>query len=296
MRLISIVFLCVFACMAGASSKTSNTVYPWLRLPPTPRLPLPSKGQYAKIGDIRVWFNVYGSAKRPPVLFLHGGFGNSDYWGLQVRELRKSYRCIVMDSRGQGRSTLSSANITYDLMTSDVVALLDYLHIPRAHIVGWSDGAIIGLNLAMNYPTRLRSLFAFAANYDLSGAIVGSTSPVFPDYLARSQIEYEKINPESNYSNLFTNLITMWTTQPNWNQTDFAKIKEDLPVWIVDADHEEVILREQPDTMTKWISQAGELILPRTSHFAFLQDARGFTSSLKRFLADTSCWEDTNSC
>ena len=136
MRLISIVCFCVFACCADARSKKSGTDYPWLRLPATPQLPSPSTGRYAKIGDIRVWFNVYGSASRPPVLFLHGGFANSDYWQFQVRELRKSYRCIVMDSRGQGRSTASSANLSYNLMTSDVVGLLDHLHIPRAHIVG----------------------------------------------------------------------------------------------------------------------------------------------------------------
>jgi pimeloyl-ACP methyl ester carboxylesterase len=288
MHLISLVLLCVFARLVENISETSNTVSPWLRLPPTPRLMFPWMGQHVKIHGIHVWFNIYGSLSHPPVLFLHGGFANSDYWGLQVRELHTSYRCILMDSRGQGRSTSSSANITYELMTSDVVALLDYLGIQRVHVVGWSDGAIIGLNLAMKYPTRLRSLFAFAANYVPSGVKDVTTSPVFMEYLTRSEIEYDKINPAKNYQNLYNNLTTMWTTQPNWTRTDFAKIKPDLPVWIVDGDHEEGIYREQPDTMTSWIRQAGELILPRTSHFAFLQDADDFTLNLKRFLAQSS--------
>ena len=148
----------------------------------------------------------------------------------------------------------------------------------------------------MNYPTRLRSLFAFAANYVPSGTKDVFASPVFMQYLARSKIEYKRINPEKNYPNLYNNLTTMWATQPNWTQTDFQKIKKDLPVWIVDADHEEAIYREQPDTMTSWIPQAGELILPRTSHFAFLQDPESFTWNLKRFLAQTSCSEDKDSC
>ena len=67
----------------------------------------------------------------------------------------------------------------------------------------------------------------------------------------------------------------------------FAKIDSELPIWIVDADHEEAILREQPDTMTNWIPQAGELILPRTSHFGFIQDPEFFTASLARFLTES---------
>ena len=296
MRLASIVLLCAVVCLADDSSKTTDTVYPWLRLPPTPRLSLLPIGRYARIRDIRVWFNIYGLLNTVPVLFLHGGFANSDYWGLQVQDLQKSYRCIVMDSRGQGRSTSSSASITYDQMTSDVVALLDYLDIKRVHVVGWSDGAIIGLNLAMKYPTRLISLFAFAANYVPSGVKDISASPAFMEYLTRTETEYKMINPSNNYPDLYNNLTTMWATQPNWSQNNFAQIRRDLPVWIVDADHEEAIYREQPDTMTSWIPQAGELILPRTSHFAFLQDAKSFTSNLKTFLAGTCDGEYNNNC
>ncbi|CAF2744448.1 unnamed protein product [Rotaria sp. Silwood2] len=264
-----------------------NSVYPWLRLPSTPQLPLPHAGQYASVNGIRIWYTIYGPADGIPILFLHGGFANSDYWGLQVQQLQSTYKCILMDSRGQGRSPSPSANITYDLMTSDVVGLLDYLNINRIHLVGWSDGAIIGLNMAMKYPRRLISLFAFAANYNSSGAKDISVSPVFPVYLTRSKSEYEQLSPVKNYQDLYNNLTTMWSTLPNWTKTDFNKIPHDLPVWIVDGDHEEVINREQTDTMTTWIQQAGEMILPKTSHFAFIQDPINFTAAVARFLTET---------
>jgi pimeloyl-ACP methyl ester carboxylesterase len=232
---------------------------------------------------------MYGPTNAAPVLFLHGGFARSDYWGLQVEQLKSSYRCILMDSRGQGRSTMSSANITYDLMASDVIGLLDYLGIQQTHLVGWSDGAIIGLNIAIKYSNRLISLFAFAANYIPSGVKDVYNSTVFTTFLQRTQGEYETLNPNNNFSYLYNNLTTMWNTYPNWTQQDFAKINQNLSVWIVDADHEEAIFREQPDTMTGWIPQAGELILPRTSHFAFIQDPDLFTDSVARFLAEVNC-------
>ncbi|CAF3557920.1 unnamed protein product [Rotaria sp. Silwood1] len=185
------------------NSTVLNSIYPWLRLPPTPKLPLPHAGQYALVNGIRIWYTIYGPADGIPILFLHGGFANSDYWGLQVKQLQSTYKCILMDSRGQGRSPSSATNITYDLMTSDVIGLLDYLDITRIHLVGWSDGAIIGLNMAMKYPRRLISLFAFAANYDSSGAKDILASPVFPAYLTRSKSEYEQMSPVNNYQDLY---------------------------------------------------------------------------------------------
>ncbi|CAM4802989.1 unnamed protein product [Rotaria magnacalcarata] len=289
----NLVIFALFSLLAASvvnSSTIVNSVYPWLILPSTPELPQPQTGKYASINNIQIWYNIYGPSCGVTILFLHGGFGNSDYWGFQVQALKSSYQCIVMDSRGQGRSTSSSSDITYDLMTADVIGLLDYLGITQAYVVGWSDGAIIGLNLAMNYSNRLIALFAFAANYNTSGAKDISLSSVFTAYLARSQIEYEQLNPINDYQSLYNNLTTMWSTLPNWNQTDFAKIPSSIYVWIVDGDHEEAIYRDQPDTMTLWIPQSGELILPRTSHFAFLQDPDTFIAALERFMTQATSY------
>ena len=223
MLVILLSLLCFFSHIAAENSTVLHSEYPWLRLPRTPTLPLPRRGQYIAINGIRIWYKIYGPKNARPLLFLHGGFANSDYWGLQVRKLKSKYRCILMDSRGQGRSTTSSANITYNLMASDVIALLDHLQISKTNLVGWSDGAIIGLNIAMNYPGRLSSLFAFAANYVPEGVKDISASPVFMAYLTRSQAEYEAKNPRKNYAKLYDQLTTMWASLPKWNEQDFCK-------------------------------------------------------------------------
>lgn len=69
-----------------------------------------------QVDDVFIWCTIYGSNDSTLLLFIHGGFGQSAYWGLQVATLKSSYRCILMDSRGEGRSTLSSTGLTYDLM------------------------------------------------------------------------------------------------------------------------------------------------------------------------------------
>lgn len=290
MRTIVIVFLYSMSCTCGDDSTILDSEYPWLRLPRTPTLPMPCVEQYAEINGVTIWYTTYGPNDGVPVLFLHGGFANSNYWGFQVKELKSIYRCILMDSRGHGRSTTSSADITYDRMTTDVVALLDYLAIPKVNLVGWSDGAIIGLNIAMKYPDRLSSLFVFGANYIYTGVKDVSTSRVFMAYLERTRAEYETMNPINDYPSLYNNLTTMWSNSPNLSQENFMMIDSKLPVWIVDGDHEEAFHREQPDTMASWIPQAGELILPRTSHFAFIQNPAFFTASVARFLTEANCF------
>jgi len=92
----------------------------WLTLPPTPSLPKAEQSGYAPINGIKIWYATFGNGE--PVLLLHGGLANSNYWGNQVPALARSYRVIVMDSRGHGRSTHDERPYGYDLMASNVLA------------------------------------------------------------------------------------------------------------------------------------------------------------------------------
>jgi pimeloyl-ACP methyl ester carboxylesterase len=76
----------------------------------------------------------------------------TDYWGNQIKAVALYHTVIVMDSRGHGRCTRDSRPFGYDLMADDAVALMDVLRVPKADVVGWSDGAILGLDLAMRHP------------------------------------------------------------------------------------------------------------------------------------------------
>jgi pimeloyl-ACP methyl ester carboxylesterase len=200
-----------------------------------------------------------------------------------VRALQKQYRVIVMDSRGHGRSTRNEEPYGYDLMASDVVALMDFLKVPKAAIVGWSDGAILGLDIAMKHPERVSKLFAFAANSDPSGVADIAQSPVFNAFIARAEQEYQTLSPTPREYQAFLAQITkMWETQPNWTAADLKRIA--VPVWIVDADHDEAIKRENTLFMAAQIPNAGLLLQPEVSHFSFIQDPGQFTSDVLHFL------------
>ena len=261
---------------------------PSLLLPPTPSLPQPYKSGYVNLTKVDIWYAQFGpplSSTLPhnqsPILFLHGGLANSDWFGHQIASLLTTHpnpTILAIDSRLQGRSTgVTTEPISYDLMREDVVGVLDHFHIPKATVVGWSDGGIIGLNLAINAPSRLNRLFSFAASYSYinTNASVANAS-TFSQYLTRIEKEFKKLSPTPNaFKEQSDKINNMFATLPNYTHSDIAKIPtlyqdcENNPlVWIVDAADEEVINFDVPRTLHGWIPGSGLVILPSVSHFA----------------------------
>ncbi|MBL8895186.1 MAG: alpha/beta hydrolase [Rhizobiales bacterium] len=271
----------VFALLVLLLSQGARAEPQWLALPPTPELPAATESGLAPVNGVKIWYATFGAGE--PVILLHGGLANSNYWGEQVRALAPHCRVIVMDSRGHGRSTRDAKPYSYDLMASDVIALMDHLKLDKAAIVGWSDGAIIGLDIAMKNPERLSKLFAFAANSDPNGVADISASKVFNAYIERAGTEYQKLSATPDQYEAFLNQIAeMWKTQPNWTTDDLRKIT--TPTWIVDGDHDEAIKRENTEFMAASIPNAGLLIQPEVSHFSFIQDSAQFNEDLLHFL------------
>ena len=113
-------------------------------------------------GGANLYVETHGPAAGPPVLLLHGGIGSADDWAAQVPALVEAgYRVVAMDCRARGRSTWGEAPLTFAGMTADALAVLDALGIAQADLIGWSDGAIIGLHLAINHRERLRKLVLY---------------------------------------------------------------------------------------------------------------------------------------
>jgi hypothetical protein len=100
-----------------------------------------SQQGYVEHDGARIWYATYGSGS--PVILLHGGLGHGGNWGYQVPALLKNgYRAILIDSRGHGRSTRHARPYSYQLMASDVAAVMDALHLEKASLVGWSDRSL----------------------------------------------------------------------------------------------------------------------------------------------------------
>ncbi len=254
----------------------------WEVLPPTPAGVTPDKTGYAAVNGIRLYYEVVGQGS--PVLLLHPGLANSDWWSGQARSLSARHKVIVVDSRGHGRSSRDGKPFSYDLMADDVVALLDVLKIAKVDVVGWSDGAIIGLDLAIRYPRRVGKIFAFGANTTPDGLVPGvEKSPAFVAYFARVGQEYAKLSPTPNeFGTFLAQIGKMWNSEPNWSDAQLRSIRS--LVWVVAGDHEEAIRRSHLEHIAATIPGAGLLILPNVGHFAPLQDRELFNAAILQFL------------
>jgi pimeloyl-ACP methyl ester carboxylesterase len=254
----------------------------WQTLPPTPAVvPGGHSGQVA-VDGIRVHYAAYGHGS--PVLLLHGGLANLEYWGNQIRALAPYHTVIAIDSRGHGRTTRDARPYGYDLMAEDVVGVMDALHVPKADVVGWSDGGIIGLDLAMHHANRIGKVFAFAANTRTSGVKTGfDKDPTFAAFIERARHEYvaHSTTPKE-YDAFLKQISVMWATQPHWTDAQLKAIR--VPVLVADGDHDEAIKREHTEYIAATIPGAGLLILPNVSHFAFLQNPRLFDDAILNFL------------
>ena len=245
-------------------------------------LPATEDQGYVAHDGARIWYAAYGSGS--PVILLHGGLGHSGNWGYQVPALVESgYRAIVIDSRGHGRSTRDDRPYTYELMASDVSAVLGTLHLEKAALVGWSDGACTALVLASQAASRVSGVFFFACNMDPSGTKEFVLTPIVQRCFSRHVKDYAQLSSTPDKFDEFSEAVgLMQRTQPDYSAEDLAQIR--VPVAIVQSEHDEFIKREHAEYLAQSIPEAEFIYLPGVSHFAPLQRPEQFNNAMLAFL------------
>lgn len=228
----------------------------------------PQAGHYASVNGIKLYYETYGNGE--PLIMLHGNGGSIDAFRSQIPFFEKYYRVIAIDSRLQGKSGGSPDTISYELMASDFCALLDQLQIKSAYVLGWSDGGIDGILMAMNCPDRVKKLAASGAN-----TVADTTALSQADF-----IEMKKVvaNPQS--SPIEKALNQMMINQPNIAYSDLGKIK--CPVLIMAGDRD-MIKPEHTLKIFQSIPGAELCIFPDSHHGVCQQHPDLFNETVLRF-------------
>lgn len=234
-------------------------------------------GRYAEINGVQIYYKTYGSGR--PVLVLHGGAGFIEEMHYQIRALSANRFVIAPDSRAQGRSTDSDMPLSYALMADDMLKLLDSLSIDRVDVVGWSDGGIIGLDLAIHHPERVGRLVTIGANYDVDGLLYKRT---FNGEIPRTPGFYWRNAPDpAHWPVLYLKILTMQQTQPHYSIDDLGKIT--APTLIM-AGEFDIVKREHTDQLAKAISGAQEDIIEGGTHAMPLEKPELVNSHILGFL------------
>src|SRR5579872_1733092 len=107
-------------------------------------------GKYYDVRGIKMYVEVYGAGK--PLLLLHGNGGSISAFSQTIPYFAKKYKVIAVDSRAHGKTIDTKDSLSFEMMADDFSALMDKMHIDSAYVIGWSDGGIDALALAMRHP------------------------------------------------------------------------------------------------------------------------------------------------
>ena len=227
---------------------------------------VPAAGHYAHLRGTRVYYELYG--KGPALVLLHGGAGSGAQFEKQVPFFAQHFRVIVPDACAQGRTSDRPGPLTYHEMAEDVRALLDHLHVQRADLLGWSDGGVEALDLAMRNPKRVGRVVTLGANYRADGLnapdIAWNQTARAQDFGDGMRRFYDSVAPDSTHYEVAMNkVIELWRTQPQYTEADLARIQ--ACVLVVAGEHD-VVRRDHTEALAKAIPHATLWIVPGASH------------------------------
>ncbi|MDR6805201.1 pimeloyl-ACP methyl ester carboxylesterase [Dyadobacter sp. BE34] len=227
----------------------------------------PKAGHFADLRGVKLYYEVYGSGK--PVLFVHGNGGSMRDFRHQLHAFAKSYKVILVDSRAQGRSEDKGDSLSYEMMADDLHALLEHLKIDSCNVVGWSDGGINALLLALRHPEKVRKLAATGAN-------LWPDSTALDPWLYKKILEWDADLTKQMADPVKHNqrkLMHLMAVQPNITLDQLHQVQ--CPSLIIGGDHD-VIIPEHTVQIARAIPKSYLWILPNSGHSTLVHYAEEF--------------------
>ena len=232
-------------------------------------------GKYYTVRGIKLYTEEYGTGK--PLVLFHGNGGSISSMSGIIPYFSKKYRTIALDSRAHGKSVDSGDSLSFEMMADDVAYLLDQMKIDSAYIIGWSDGGIIALELAMRHPEKIRRLASTGANLwpDSTALLPG----LWKDEKKYFDSQTGKAKITSEEKNSWKVFMLDWE-QPNISLASLRKIQ--TPSLIISGDHD-IIRIEHTVRIFQNIPKAELWILPDSGHGTLIEHAMEFCETVDKF-------------
>lgn len=234
-------------------------------------------GKYYNIRGFKMYCEVYG--KGQPLLIIHGNGGSISNFVNQIPYFSKKYKVIVADSRSQGKSADKGDSLTYEMMADDYAALLDAMKIDSADVIGWSDGGINGLLLAIRHPEKVKKLAITGAN------LVPDTTAVPKEVWDMVTPDYNKLKEKTDKTDAEKNgykLLRLLVEQPHIPLSDLHTIK--CPTLVIGGDHD-VIKPAHTMLIAENIPKSYLWILPNSGHSTPVVYKDDFNKQVDKFFS-----------
>ncbi len=254
---------------------------------------------YAPVNGLKMYYEIHGNGSGEPLVLLHGSFMTiSNNWTGWISELSKTRRVIAVEMQGHGRTADISRAFSFENLADDIAALLDYLKITQADVLGYSMGGGVAMQVAIRHPEKVRKVVSISAVFRYDGWVKEALD-VFPqltgDMLKGSpiEIEYKKLSPTPNdFPNFVKRVIAM-----DLKPYDFgaAKLKATkAPFFFIHGDADGVRLdhiaemfRLKGDEIMGDLRPRSEsrlAVLPNTTHVTLMEKANAIIPRVNDFL------------
>ncbi|MDQ3554279.1 MAG: alpha/beta hydrolase [Chloroflexota bacterium] len=224
-------------------------------------------GTYLDAGAVHTYYEVEGEGE--PLVLLHGGFATIETWAAQRAALAEHYRVYLPERRGHGRTPDVPGPTGFDIMARDMIAFMETAAIPSAHLVGWSDGGIVALEMALMRPELVRKLVLIGTAAHVDGYTAETrdwNQNVTPESLpAFIREPYDALSPDGpeHFPVLFEKLVAVWRTQPRHEPTELEGVTAPTLILLGDND---VITVEHAAAVKRAIRGGQLAVVPGASH------------------------------
>jgi pimeloyl-ACP methyl ester carboxylesterase len=235
----------------------------------------PKVGKYCEMRGFKMYYEVYGSGE--PLLLIHGNGGSINNFAKQIPVFAKNYKVIIADSRSQGKSIDTKDSLSYEMMADDYAELLSKIGVPSANVIGWSDGGINGLLLAIRHPEKVKKLMVTGANLEPDTSAVETDIHDWADQLYTQIKEVKNKTEEEKQAYKLFHLLA---EEPHIPIADLKKIK--CPTLVVGGDHD-ILKPSHTLTIFQNIEKAYLWIVPNSGHSTLIVYTDEFNKKADEF-------------
>ena len=232
-------------------------------------------GKYYDVRGVKLYAETYGQGK--PLLLIHGNGGSIKAFSKTIPYFSKKYKVIAVDSRAHGKSVDKKDSLSFEMMADDFAALLDKMHIDSAYVIGWSDGGINAILMAMRHPEKVIKFAATGAN--LTADSLGLTPATWNDMVKQYARDKDKTRVTDREKNDWKIFMLDWL-QPNIPLNALQTIR--CPALIISGDRD-VINLEHTVKIYQNIPKAYLWVLPNSGHATLIEHKDEFDKKVGRF-------------
>jgi pimeloyl-ACP methyl ester carboxylesterase len=175
---------------------------------------------YAPVNGLKMYYEIHGSGPSEPLVLLHGSYMTiTNNWTGWIGELSKTRKVIAVEMQGHGRTADINRDFSYENLADDIAAMLDYLKIKQADVLGYSMGGGVAMQVAIRHPERVRKVVSISAFFRHDG-LVKEALDAFPKLTADTfkgspiEAEYKKLSPTPNEFPNFVKRVVAMALEP----------------------------------------------------------------------------------